>query len=104
MIRRPNPTKDTSAKKTNYRKSIWAIPPAIVALSLVFSTAYQPFYDLNKKEQVYDTLYSKLTDEQKRLPENALKGLKVAEGLEAQLFAHEPMLTNPTNIDVDHRG
>jgi putative membrane-bound dehydrogenase-like protein len=49
-------------------------------------------------------LYSKLTDEQKRLPENAIKGLKVAEGLEAQLFAHEPMLTNPTNIDVDHRG
>lgn len=104
MFRRPNSTKDTSAKKTNYRKSIWAIPPAIVALSLVFSTAYQPSYDLNKKEQAYDSLYSKLTDEEKRLPENALKGLKVAEGLEAQLFAHEPMLTNPTNIDVDHRG
>ncbi|MDO1448577.1 c-type cytochrome [Rhodocytophaga aerolata] len=104
MIPKPNLIKDTSEKEANYRKSIWAIPPAIVALSLVISTAYQPSYDLNKKEQVYDTLYSKLTDEEKRLPENALKGLKVAEGLEAQLFAHEPMLTNPTNIDVDHRG
>jgi putative membrane-bound dehydrogenase-like protein len=104
MIRKPNRAKDTSAEKPNYRKSIWAIPPAIAVLSLVFSTAYQPSYDLNKKEQLYDTLYSKLTDEEKRLPENALKGLKVAEGLEAQLFAHEPMLTNPTNIDVDHRG
>jgi putative membrane-bound dehydrogenase-like protein len=71
---------------------------------MISGVAYQPSYDLNKKEQVYDTLYSKLTDEEKRLPENAVKGLKVAEGLEAQLFAHEPMLTNPTNIDVDHRG
>lgn len=104
MIRKPISVKDTTAKKPNHRKSIWVIPPVIVALSLVFSTAYQPSYDLNKKEQIYDTLYSKLTDEEKRLPENALKGLKVAEGLEAQLFAHEPMLTNPTNIDVDHRG
>ena len=25
-------------------------------------------------------------------------------GLEATLFASEPMLTNPTNIDIDHRG
>lgn len=49
-------------------------------------------------------LDSLLTEEQKRLPENALKGLKVAEGLVATTFATEPMLTNPTNIDVDHRG
>ena len=30
--------------------------------------------------------------------------LKVAEGLEARLFASEPMVNNPTNIDVDSRG
>src|SRR5215204_1692695 len=45
-----------------------------------------------------------LTDEQKRLPENALKGLVVANGLEVHTMATEPMLKNPTNIDVDERG
>lgn len=48
--------------------------------------------------------YDSLSEEEKRLPENALKGLKIAEGLEASLFASEPVITNPTNIDVDHRG
>lgn len=45
-----------------------------------------------------------LTDAQKRLPENALKGLDVFEGLEVHTMATEPMLKNPTNIDVDERG
>jgi len=45
-----------------------------------------------------------LTEEQKHLPENALKGLTVAEGLEIKAFATEPMLKNPTNIDVDEKG
>jgi len=48
--------------------------------------------------------YDSLSQDEKRLPENALKGIKVAEGLEAKLFASEPTITNPTNIDVDHRG
>ncbi|MEO5998750.1 MAG: PVC-type heme-binding CxxCH protein [Chitinophagaceae bacterium] len=47
---------------------------------------------------------SKLTDEQKRLPENALSAFKVADGLEVELFASEPRMTNPTNMDIDHRG
>jgi putative membrane-bound dehydrogenase-like protein len=45
-----------------------------------------------------------LTEEQKRLPENALKGLVTFEGLEVRTMATEPMLKNPTNIDVDERG
>ena len=45
-----------------------------------------------------------LTEEQKHLPENALRSLSVAEGLEVKAFATEPMLRNPTNIDVDERG
>ena len=45
-----------------------------------------------------------LTEEQKHLPENALRGLTVAQGLEVKPFATEPMLRNPTNIDVDERG
>jgi putative membrane-bound dehydrogenase-like protein len=33
-----------------------------------------------------------------------LKNLKVAEGLEVTLFASEPMVRNPANMDVDARG
>lgn len=36
--------------------------------------------------------------------EHALYGIEVAKGLEMSLFASEPMLINPTNIDVDDRG
>src|SRR4051812_25310450 len=45
-----------------------------------------------------------LTEEQKHDPENALKGLVTFEGLEVHAMATEPMLKNPTNIDVDDRG
>ena len=37
-------------------------------------------------------------------PANAVANLDVHPELEAQLFASEPMMTNPTNLDVDHRG
>ncbi len=46
----------------------------------------------------------KLTEAETRMPENALAGLEVGNGLEAQLFASEPLVRNPSNIDVDHRG
>ncbi|MFO0976565.1 MAG: PVC-type heme-binding CxxCH protein [Planctomycetaceae bacterium] len=39
-----------------------------------------------------------------RTPETALAGLDVADGLEVQLFAAEPMLLSPSNIDIDHMG
>src|SRR5215212_2415830 len=45
-----------------------------------------------------------LTSEQQHLPGNALKGLTIAKGLEVHTMATEPMLKNPTNIDVDERG
>ena len=48
--------------------------------------------------------YDQLTEEEKRKPENALLGIKVNENIEVTLFAAEPTLTNPTNIDVDHKG
>ncbi|TAE49857.1 MAG: dehydrogenase [Bacteroidetes bacterium] len=57
-----------------------------------------------QKEEKPQTPPRELTETEKRLPENALAGLEVAEGLELTLFAHEPMLVNPTNIDVDVRG
>jgi putative membrane-bound dehydrogenase-like protein len=48
--------------------------------------------------------FDSLTEDEKRLPENALPGMHVAEGLEVELFASEPMVTNPTNISVDSKG
>ncbi|MGC1274355.1 MAG: PVC-type heme-binding CxxCH protein [Planctomycetaceae bacterium] len=35
---------------------------------------------------------------------DALDGIDVADDLEMTLFAGEPLLSNPTSIDVDHRG
>lgn len=45
-----------------------------------------------------------LPDSVKHLPQNSLKSLKTAEGLAVQMMASEPVLRNPTNIDVDDRG
>lgn len=59
-----------------------------------------PRYGFNTAATPKDSL----TPAQMRLPENALKGLSVAYGLQVQLMATEPMLQNPTNIDVDERG
>ncbi len=44
------------------------------------------------------------TEAQKRQSDQAVVSLEVADGLEATLFASEPMVINPTNIDVDARG
>lgn len=41
---------------------------------------------------------------QERTPETALSGIDVADGLEVRLFAAEPMLLSPSNIDIDHLG
>ena len=35
---------------------------------------------------------------------DALSQLDVAQGLQAELFASEPVMANPTNIDIDHLG
>ena len=58
----------------------------------------------NSKKDTVKVDRTQLTEDQKRLPENAVSALKVADGLEAALFASEPMLSNPTNMDIDARG
>ncbi|SEW54279.1 PVC-type heme-binding CxxCH protein [Chitinophaga arvensicola] len=45
-----------------------------------------------------------LTEAQQRLPENAVGGLKTAAGLQTTLFASEPAIMNPTNMDIDEKG
>jgi putative membrane-bound dehydrogenase-like protein len=37
-------------------------------------------------------------------PANAVTNLDIHPGLEVTLFASEPAITNPTNLDIDHRG
>ncbi|QEL14118.1 PVC-type heme-binding CxxCH protein [Limnoglobus roseus] len=37
-------------------------------------------------------------------PDKALASMKAGDGLQVELFASEPMLINPTSIDVDHLG
>src|SRR5436190_6771029 len=37
-------------------------------------------------------------------PANAVANLDVHPELRATLFASEPKITNPTNLDIDHRG
>jgi len=45
-----------------------------------------------------------LSETEKRKWKHAVNNLTIHEGLEVTLFAHEPMLVNPTNIDVDDKG
>ena len=48
--------------------------------------------------------FETLSETEKRDAANALSGLSVAEGLTVSTFASEPMLLNPTNIDIDPKG
>ena len=56
--------------------------------------------DSKKPEATSDSL----SESKMHLPENALSSLAIADGLEVTAFATEPLLQNPTNIDVDERG
>jgi len=47
---------------------------------------------------------AKQTSGDRHDPAKAVANLDVHPGLEATLFASEPILTNPTNIDIDARG
>jgi putative membrane-bound dehydrogenase-like protein len=50
------------------------------------------------------SIYRTLSLEERREPENAILALETHPELEVKLFASEPMVTNPTNIDIDARG
>ncbi len=55
-------------------------------------------------EQKKNELLSEFTEDNKRKVANALVGLDTYEGLETTLFSAEPMLINPTNMDIDSKG
>ena len=75
----------------------------ISILGIILMLACQPNHN-NDSQALDPHPFDLLSEDEKRLPENALVGIKVHEDLEATLFASEPMITNPTNIDIDHRG
>lgn len=57
------------------------------------------------RKMLNDESYSKLSDEEKRKVEHALDGIQLADpDLEVTLFASEPMMMNPTNMDIDAKG
>lgn len=80
----------------------------IAAASLIIGGTFIGAFqnrNLNRASGSYlNNLFAQLNDDDKHDPKYAVGSLNVANGLEATLFAAEPMLTNPTNIDVDARG
>jgi putative membrane-bound dehydrogenase-like protein len=70
----------------------------------VFSFCVFLFSCSQSNEDVSNSKDDSLPDSLKHLPKNSLKGLKTSDGLEVQMMASEPILRNPTNIDVDDRG
>jgi putative membrane-bound dehydrogenase-like protein len=70
---------------------------------LLFITCFLLLYACGEKKQT-TVDYALLSDADKRHADYALAGLETKEGLLTQLFAAEPKLVNPTNIDIDAKG
>ncbi|WP_439559535.1 PVC-type heme-binding CxxCH protein [Dyadobacter sp.] len=87
----------------NLKKSLILFPAVCLLAGLTIAT-YQRSNPSTLQSATLDSLYKDLTETQKRSPKYAVAGLQVTNGLEATLFASEPMITNPTNIDVDELG
>ncbi|MCF0050293.1 c-type cytochrome [Dyadobacter sp. LJ53] len=87
----------------NFKKTLMLFPAGCLMASLMIAS-YQHVNPSTFQSSKLDSLYKDLTEAQKRSPKYAVAGLSVTNGLEATLFASEPTITNPTNIDVDHLG
>jgi putative membrane-bound dehydrogenase-like protein len=74
-------------------------------LLLAISTAFFISSCNKSSKTLSDEEYAKLTEDDKRKVENALSGIVLNDDdLEISLFASEPMMTNPTNMDIDAKG
>ena len=106
MIARPAKPfgRTSSPKKTinkGMKKNLFSL---LLALLVILTIILIKACTTASSHQVYDLADTLLTENQKRLPSNALKGLVITSGLKIQTMATEPTLINPTNIDVDERG
>ncbi len=87
-------------KRINYFKSAF-----LVAANLCFFSLSGICQVVDTLAKIHpDSLYATFSEPEKRFSRNAVAGLLTADGLETTLFASEPLITNPINIDVDHRG
>src|SRR5690606_22974698 len=73
----------------------------LIGLSLISSQLGHPF---SFQKESTDSLYNKLTEEEKRSPQFAVSALSTAKRVQVSLFASEPLLANPTVIDIDEKG
>ena len=74
-----------------------------VILSII-GIAYYGYQKVSLASSYKKAATNALTDDERRMPINALNGLEIADGVEVTSFATEPMLLNPTNIDIDAKG
>lgn len=86
-------------KLTLLKKPVFYSATSLLAIFIAFSS-----FNKNQSARWGQVLLDSLNESQKRLSENALKGLKIHPELEITLFASEPMLQNPTNMDIDAQG
>ncbi len=93
-----------NTRSLNINRRILALSAAGLLTGAVLVGAYQNRNLSQASAPFLDSLANKLTPEQQHDPKYALAGLKTVDGLETTLFASEPMLVNPTNIDVDAKG
>ncbi len=61
-------------------------------------------FQKNEHQRWGQALLDSLTESQKHDAIHALKGLQIDPDLEITTFATEPMLKNPTNMDIDSKG
>jgi putative membrane-bound dehydrogenase-like protein len=61
-------------------------------------------FQQNDHQRWGQALLDSLTESQKHEATHALKGLQIDPELEITTFATEPMLKNPTNMDIDSKG
>jgi putative membrane-bound dehydrogenase-like protein len=81
----------------------WLPIMAVMVLPVALLTgAYQNRLLSRASAPFLDSLFAHTDDPHD--PKLAAASLKTAEGLETTLFAAEPMLVNPTDIDIDERG
>ncbi|UBM58824.1 PQQ-dependent sugar dehydrogenase [Marinilongibacter aquaticus] len=72
---------------------------SLLGISIALYSCNQSHQKLSNEE------YAALSDEQKRSAEYALEGIALEDkDLEVTLFASEPMMLNPTDMDIDDRG
>ena len=72
---------------------------------LLIATTLVVFACNNGNHRLSDSEYAKLPEDERRKVENALEGIDLLDDeLEITLFASEPMMRNPTNMDIDSKG